>query len=138
MVVTGLVGTSPFQATDHVRVISGKVSSPHGHEVVAAGHTYVVRWTTPNGVNANTVAVLRSEEHTSELQSQFHLGCRLLLEKKKSIAPARRGPPPSALVHLRLRGLFGSVRSSGSDLFPQCREGLRASRTLPACGYVGR
>src|SRR5689334_24465499 len=28
-------------------------------------------------------AVGRSEEHTSELQSQFHLVCRLLLEKKK-------------------------------------------------------
>src|SRR5438309_3883728 len=29
------------------------------------------------------LAELRSEEHTSELQSQFHLVCRLLLEKKK-------------------------------------------------------
>src|SRR5438309_1968035 len=29
--------------------------------------------------------VQRSEEHTSELQSQFHLVCRLLLEKKKKI-----------------------------------------------------
>src|SRR5438309_7691845 len=29
--------------------------------------------------------VTRSEEHTSELQSQFHLVCRLLLEKKKKI-----------------------------------------------------
>src|SRR5689334_23803390 len=28
-------------------------------------------------------ARMRSEEHTSELQSQFHLVCRLLLEKKK-------------------------------------------------------
>src|SRR5438309_2309822 len=27
--------------------------------------------------------IKRSEEHTSELQSQFHLVCRLLLEKKK-------------------------------------------------------
>src|SRR6267143_6333969 len=27
----------------------------------------------------------RSEEHTSELQSQFHLVCRLLLEKKNNI-----------------------------------------------------
>src|SRR5438309_7413657 len=27
----------------------------------------------------------RSEEHTSELQSQFHLVCRLLLEKKKKL-----------------------------------------------------
>src|SRR2546422_6227735 len=28
--------------------------------------------------------VMRSEEHTSELQSRLHLVCRLLLEKKKS------------------------------------------------------
>src|SRR5689334_140896 len=27
--------------------------------------------------------MIRSEEHTSELQSQFHIVCRLLLEKKK-------------------------------------------------------
>src|SRR5438309_7113223 len=31
----------------------------------------------------STAATVRSEEHTSELQSQFHLVCRLLLEKKK-------------------------------------------------------
>src|SRR2546429_1758857 len=31
------------------------------------------------------VAKLRSEEHTSELQSRLHLVCRLLLEKKKRI-----------------------------------------------------
>src|SRR5689334_24005407 len=30
-------------------------------------------------------ALARSEEHTSELQSQFHLVCRLLLEKKHII-----------------------------------------------------
>src|SRR2546422_3447111 len=29
------------------------------------------------------VALNRSEEHTSELQSRLHLVCRLLLEKKK-------------------------------------------------------
>src|SRR5689334_23464161 len=29
-------------------------------------------------------AAYRSEEHTSELQSQFQLVCRLLLEKKKA------------------------------------------------------
>src|SRR5689334_24742219 len=38
-------------------------------------------------VNARVARVVygcadRSEEHTSELQSQFHLVCRLLLEKK--------------------------------------------------------
>src|SRR5205809_5071147 len=34
-------------------------------------------WTDKRG------AQLRSEEHTSELQSRLHLVCRLLLEKKK-------------------------------------------------------
>src|SRR5690348_18083744 len=35
-----------------------------------------------------TSSALRSEEHTSELQSPVHLVCRLLLEKKKtSITP---------------------------------------------------
>src|SRR5689334_24519133 len=40
------------------------------------------------GSNAETI---RSEEHTSELQSQFHLVCRLLLEKKKhtDVTPAK-------------------------------------------------
>src|SRR6267143_3388384 len=35
------------------------------------------------GAKARCSAASRSEEHTSELQSQFHLVCRLLLEKKK-------------------------------------------------------
>src|SRR5690348_17723509 len=34
------------------------------------------------------VSPRRSEEHTSELQSPVHLVCRLLLEKKKTIATA--------------------------------------------------
>src|SRR2546422_6038674 len=33
----------------------------------------------------NTPPFIRSEEHTSELQSRLHLVCRLLLEKKKKI-----------------------------------------------------
>src|SRR5688572_32488888 len=42
--------------------------------------------TTDMGVHRHRVPstqVLRSEEHTSELQSQSNLVCRLLLEKKK-------------------------------------------------------
>src|SRR5689334_24299870 len=46
-------------------------------------------------VHAHVYAA-RSEEHTSELQSQFHLVCRLRLEKKKTkistmsvVGPAR-------------------------------------------------
>src|SRR5205809_3931694 len=49
---------------------------------------------------AHTFGV-RSEEHTSELQSRLHLVCRLLLEKKKkfSVAAARlqkQSKPPRA------------------------------------------
>src|SRR2546422_1758360 len=36
------------------------------------------------------VVVVRSEEHTSELQSRLHLVCRLLLEKKKKHKPRSR------------------------------------------------
>src|SRR5438309_9042482 len=45
----------------------------------------------------------RSEEHTSELQSQFHLVCRLLLEKKKkraNPAPMKRRSAPRQPWHL--------------------------------------
>src|SRR5689334_23464816 len=38
--------------------------------------------------------VVRSEEHTSELQSQFHLVCRLLLEKKKKAIAQRDKSEP--------------------------------------------
>src|SRR5438309_11462604 len=36
------------------------------------------------GLAAGGLERSRSEEHTSELQSQFHLVCRLLLEKKNN------------------------------------------------------
>src|SRR5689334_23456702 len=38
----------------------------------------------PFGRTVGDLARGRSEEHTSELQSQFHLVCRLLLEKKNA------------------------------------------------------
>src|SRR5205085_8214542 len=43
----------------------------------------------------------RSEEHTSELQSQSNLVCRLLLEKKKIVGAASAGIPQPA--HRRSR-----------------------------------
>src|SRR2546430_9939387 len=46
----------------------------------------------------------RSEEHTSELQSQSNLVCRLLLEKKNDVGQLRHQPIRQAVleVHHRL------------------------------------
>src|SRR5437868_12041382 len=59
-------------------------------KAIAKGQTYL---TLVNDLDRGTVeyigdghhkSSLRSEEHTSELQSRFDLVCRLLLEKKKT------------------------------------------------------
>src|SRR5438309_2847503 len=42
------------------------------------------------GLRRAKLQKLRSEEHTSELQSQFHLVCRLLLEKKNTSADSNQ------------------------------------------------
>src|SRR5256886_10232393 len=44
------------------------------------------RWTSIASATARTTS--RSEEHTSELQSQSNLVCRPLLEKKNALMPA--------------------------------------------------
>src|SRR4051794_41564086 len=61
----------------------------------------------PKKTPAEILDRLRSEEHTSELQSPVHLVCRLLLEKKKnrtkpssseiarSTCSTAHAPPPS-------------------------------------------
>src|SRR3712207_6943800 len=49
----------------------------------------IVKWVINNNMNYKEAANLngiRSEEHTSELQSRQYLVCRLLLEKKKTVA----------------------------------------------------
>src|SRR5258708_18630558 len=46
--------------------------------------------------------LLRSEEHTSELQSPDHLVCRLLLEKKKNNKRTRQSyAPPTPMLPTR-------------------------------------
>src|SRR2546430_10993498 len=44
------------------------------------------------GQEPDPYQTVRSEEHTSELQSQSNLVCRLLLEKKKRLETARLSP----------------------------------------------
>src|SRR2546430_12721085 len=59
-----------------VRVAGDKKLLYHAAAAMAAGHILAVE-------EAATQLLVRSEEHTSELQSQSNLVCRLLLEKNK-------------------------------------------------------
>src|SRR5689334_23718403 len=52
-------------------------------EVYGSAERVLVSFPTGFSRGQPTTVTVRSEEHTSELQSQFHLVCRLLLEKKK-------------------------------------------------------
>src|SRR5574338_1671605 len=58
--------------------------------------------------NSEQTCARRSEEHTSELQSPWHLVCRLLLEKKKQ---QNESPQPFNL-HTRLNPLPDRSMSS--------------------------
>src|SRR5690348_18207439 len=73
----------------------GLLVRTHGGAMLAAttGHepSYSEKARQAAGEKA-AIARLRSEEHTSELQSPVHLVCRLLLEKKKKTT---RGPNPN-------------------------------------------
>src|SRR5437762_3996669 len=77
----GLVGLGLRRAVQQQRVVRGheRVGRHHGVGVKDAAVLARER----NEPRALAQAVLRSEEHTSELQSPMYLVCRLLLEKKK-------------------------------------------------------
>src|SRR3989440_8323433 len=64
-------------------------------------------WEKPHDEN-----FIRSEEHTSELQSRSDLVCRLLLEKKKKFEKARNETLANAIRKLRIRVRMWQVRHS--------------------------
>src|SRR5256884_2559081 len=70
--------------------------------------------------------LLRSEEHTSELQSRLHLVCRLLLEKKKNNCACKSGLR-SPIRHFGRR--FGSPKLGAR----RDRPCLTFQTTLPGC-----
>src|SRR5438309_4474081 len=66
---------------DRLRGIDGLLRQP----VRQTMHYSIYDHATIHGKDRVVHGLPRSEEHTSELQSQFHLVCRLLLEKKKKL-----------------------------------------------------
>src|SRR5256886_13724732 len=71
-----------------LRVPAAKAPCTNGAEsAMAAGAKAAVLRTLRR---VSGLGAMRSEEHTSELQSQSNLVCRLLLEKKKQTLPQLR------------------------------------------------
>src|SRR2546429_2822494 len=75
---------------------------PNGEVYVAwndyAANAIVFNSSSDGGKTWATPRTIRSEEHTSELQSRLHLVCRLLLEKKKNNYYITE--PPDTSLHL--------------------------------------
>src|SRR2546427_6312018 len=68
----------------------------------------VTDWVSTSGKpspSGSPAARPRSEEHTSELQSQSNLVCRLLLEKKKNEQQPRRVTGEVCVCHARYDAL---------------------------------
>src|SRR2546430_636603 len=89
-----------IRASSTCELILDGCEAPAANLVGTEGMVYKVAIETPNtgrigigaqmiGVARRALAATRSEEHTSELQSQSNLVCRLLLEKKYKPASAR-------------------------------------------------
>src|SRR5438477_6602198 len=80
-----------------------------GRQIHGAARAHRVAHDRLQGGHAARADEIRSEEHTSELQSHVNLVCRLLLEKKKK---KETNIPPIIVVHLQP---ICSRQSSGRD-----------------------
>src|SRR2546427_9395240 len=78
----GFIRTYMF-STDHKMIARQFLFLGLSMMIIGGLLALVVRWEL--AWPETPVPGLRSEEHTSELQSQSNLVCRLLLEKKKNI-----------------------------------------------------
>src|SRR5687768_18288234 len=72
--------TTLFRSRARVRDFVVAVRRTHSHDEIVGGGALTAL---SPGVGEIRSLTVRSEEHTSELQSRLHLVCRLLLEKKK-------------------------------------------------------
>src|SRR5690606_39483032 len=77
----------PGLALSQPKQVRGTVTEEGTGQPLVGASVYI-KGTTDGTVTSATgafeIAVTRSEEHTSELQSRENLVCRLLLEKKKN------------------------------------------------------
>src|ERR1035441_2903251 len=105
---TGIAGRPPSKPPNGRRPRPPKPSNAAGSGSTPGFSTGSIRGpTTPPKKPRWRSTKLRSEEHTSELQSLRHLVCRLLLEKKNGYArPEKHTTELTSLKHLVCRLLL--------------------------------
>src|SRR5256886_8373087 len=101
--------------------------------------TLIAVWVFPESIDAPQTTTTRtpgrSEEHTSELQSQSNLVCRLLLEKKNTTADPLL---PVAARSIALRYRFGDrTAPAGDDVSLSAPHHTPSSilQLHPCCGF---
>src|SRR5256886_9950329 len=93
-----------------------------------------VSWTVSTGASAGS----RSEEHTSELQSQSNLVCRLLLEKKNhdsSLGFDKQSQQPTSWLHTPRLISWATIQSYPHLAQATVRDSL-CYLSLPLCYEV--
>src|SRR5258708_27328117 len=77
--------TTLFRSIARVERGGGNLAAGQKVQLAVCGDLHIARLAAQRTLSTNGAGSgVRSEEHTSELQSPDHLVCRLLLEKKKS------------------------------------------------------
>src|SRR2546429_2274827 len=100
----------------------GLAHQPHRHQAVERARVTAAPGSiVETGGRDGRCNKIRSEEHTSELQSRLHLVCRLLLEKKKPTDDAQA-------TRRRVCLISAALTSPPKDISPACP----TNRTTPA------
>src|SRR2546430_4457682 len=81
--------TTLFRSNKASAGLTITINSGTGGTMPQFGHVFIVIGENSSYSSTYNSSNMRSEEHTSELQSQSNLVCRLLLEKKKKMHPIR-------------------------------------------------
>src|SRR5256886_4074290 len=132
--------TEAMSATRVERDPLGELPVPaealYGVQTERARHNFPISHLAPLAPFVDAVIWIkkaRSEEHTSELQSQSNLVCRLLLEKKNYAVPKKE----SYWDELELR-ILSYVRSHGVAVIPVYWRSYLASRSGPGLAAAAR
>src|SRR5438874_5071808 len=87
LAVSAIGSDSTGMVHELTRIISESGGNISESRMASLGTEFAMLLLVSGNWHANSVPRLRSEEHTSELQSRRELVCRLLLEKK-NVRPA--------------------------------------------------